>query len=263
MADSATNIVPDLVGMLWAIGLMAIAVGLSSWQGLGLSKTLAIATVRTLVQLLGVGLFLSIVFSTENPLIILAVIAGMATIAAVVARNRIDREMSRLFKWVLLAIFSSGLVTVTYVCVFVIQLEPWYNPQYLIPLSGIVLGNAMTAASIAGERLVSALRNSRTEIETHLSLGATPEQAASTYRKEAIKAGLIPTINAMMVVGLVTLPGMITGQILGGADPLIAALYQILIMFMLALATLIAALIATYGILQQFFNPAMQLVEPK
>jgi len=263
MADSATNIVPDLLGMLWAIGLMAISIGLSSWQGLGLSKTLAIATVRTLVQLLGVGLFLSIVFSTENPLIILAVIAGMATIAAVVARNRIDREMSRLFKWVLLAIFSSGLVTVTYVCVFVIQLDPWYSPQYLIPLSGIVLGNAMTAASIAGERLVSALRNSRTEIETHLSLGATPEQAASTYRKEAIKAGLIPTINAMMVVGLVTLPGMITGQILGGADPLIAALYQILIMFMLALATLIAALIATYGIMQQFFNPAMQLVDPR
>ena len=202
-------------------------------------------------------------FRSENPLIILAVIAGMATIAAVVARNRIDREMSRLFKWVLLAIFSSGLVTVTYVCVFVIQLDPWYSPQYLIPLSGIVLGNAMTAASIAGERLVSALRNSRTEIETHLSLGATPEQAASTYRKEAIKAGLIPTINAMMVVGLVTLPGMITGQILGGADPLIAALYQILIMFMLALATLIAALIATYGIMQQFFNPAMQLVDPR
>ena len=109
---------------------------------------------------------------------------------------------------------------------------------------------------------MSALRNSRTEIETHLSLGATPRQAASTYRIEAIKAGLIPTINAMMVVGLVTLPGMITGQILAGADPLIAALYQILIMFMLALATLIAALIATYGIMQQFFNPAMQLVNP-
>lgn len=263
MADAATNIVPDLAGMLWAIGLMAIAIGLSSWQGLGLSKTWAIATVRALVQLLGVGIFLSIVFSTASPLVILAVLVGMATIAAVVARNQIDREMSRLFKWVLLAIFSSGLVTVTYVCVFVIQPDPWYSPQYLIPLTGIVLGNAMTAASIAGERLVSALRNSRTEIETHLSLGATSKQAASTYRKEAIKAGLIPTISAMMVGGLVTLPGTLTGQILGGADPLIAALYQILIMFMLALATLIAALIATYGIMQQFFNPAMQLVDPK
>ena len=261
MSDT-TNVVPDLAGMLWAIGLMAIAIGLASWQELGLSKTLAIATVRTLVQLLGVGVFLSVIFSTESPLAILAVLVGMGTIAAVVARNRIDREMPRLLKWILLAIFSSGLVTVTYVCIFVIHLDPWYSPQYLIPLTGIVLGNAMTAASIAGERLASGLRNSRVEIETHLSLGATPAQAVANYRKEAIKAGLIPTINAMMVVGLVTLPGMITGQILGGADPLIAALYQILIMFMLALATLIAALVVTYGIVQQFFNPAMQLVEP-
>ncbi len=263
MADAATNIGPDLVGMLWAIGLMAIAIGLSSWQGLGLSKMLAIATVRTVIQLLGVGVFLSIVFSTENPLVILAVLIGMAMIAAVVARNQIDREMSRLFKWVLLAIFSSALVTVTYVCVFVIQLDPWYSPQYLVPLAAIVLGNAMTAASIAGERLASTLRHSRTEIETHLSLGATPEQAAATYRQEAIKAGLMPTINAMMVGGLVTLPGTLTGQILAGADPLIAALYQILIMFMLALATLMAALIATYGIMRQCFNPAMQLVDPR
>jgi putative ABC transport system permease protein len=83
-----------------------------------------------------------------------------------------------------------------------------------------------------------------------------------TYRQEAIKAGLIPTLNAMMVVGLVTLPGIITGQILAGADPLTAAVYQILIMFMLAIATLIAALIVTYGIMQQFFTPAMQLIEP-
>lgn len=263
MTGSATNIVPDLAGMLWAIGLMAIAIGLASWQGLGLSGTLAIATIRTLVQLLAVGFFLSVVFATDNWLIILAVLAVMATIAAAVARNRIDREMAKLFKWLLLAIFSSGLVTVSYVCIFVIRLDPWYSPQYLIPLTGIVLGNAMTAASIAGERLVSALRNSRTEIETYLSLGATPEQAVATYRKEAVKAGLIPTINAMMVVGLVTLPGTITGQILGGADPLIAALYQILIMFMLALATLIASLISTYGIREQFFNAAMQLVDPR
>ena len=263
MAESATNIVPDLAGMLGAIGLMVIAIGLCVWQGLGLSKTWAIALVRTLVQLLGVGVFLSVVFSIESPLVTLAVIVGMATIAAVVARNQIDREMSQLFKWVLLAISSSALVTVTYVCLFVIQPDPWYSPQYWIPLSAIVLANAITAASIAGSRLVSALRNSRTEIETHLSLGATPEQAASTYRKEAIKAGLMPTINAMMVGGLVTLPGTLTGQILGGVDPLIAALYQILIAFMLALATLIATLIVSYGIMQQFFNPAMQLVDPR
>jgi putative ABC transport system permease protein len=254
---------PTLIGMLWATGLMAAAIALASWQQLGLSKLLAIATLRTIVQLLGVGFFLAIVFATRNALIILAVLLGMTTIAAIVARNRIDRELPRLLKWVWLAIFLSALLTMSYVCLLVIHLDPWYDPRYLIPLTGIVLGNAMTAASIAGERLVSALRNNRSEIETHLSLGATPSQAVQAYRQEAIKAGLIPTINAMMVVGLVTLPGIITGQILAGADPLTAAIYQILIMFMLAIATLIATLIVTYGIRQQFFTPAMQLIEPR
>ena len=252
---------PTLIGMLWAIGLMAIAIGLASWQELGLSQTLAIATGRTLLQLIGVGLFLSIIFATDSPLAVLGVLLFMVTIAATVARSRIDRDLPKLLKWVWLAIFSAGLVTMSYVSLFVIRPDPWYDPRYLIPLTGIVLGNAMTAASIAGDRLVSALRNNRIEIETHLSLGATPTQATRTYRTAAIKAGLIPTLNAMMVVGLVTLPGTITGQLLGGADPLVAALYQILIMFMLALATLIASLVVTYGIQKQFFTAAMQLIE--
>ncbi|MEL6353528.1 MAG: iron export ABC transporter permease subunit FetB [Cyanobacteria bacterium J06627_28] len=253
---------PSLIGMLWAIGMMAIAMGLSSWQQLGLTKTLAIATIRTIAQLLGIGLILGFIFASQQPLAIIGIIIVMATIAAVVAKNRVDRDLPKLLKWVWLAIFTAGLVTVVYVNLLVIRLDPWYDPNYLIPLSGIALGNAMTAASIAGERLVKALRHNRIEIETHLSLGATPTQAIAAYRRAAIKAGLIPTINAMMVVGLVTLPGTITGQLLAGADPLVAAIYQILIMFMLALATLIASLVITYGIAKQFFTPAMQLIDP-
>ena len=248
--------------LLWALGLMAIAIGLARWQRLELSKMLAIATGRTLIQLLGAGALLNIIFAIGSPAAILALLVVMATIAAIVACNRIDRDLPRLLKWVWLAVSLSGLITIAYVWIFVIRLETWYEPQYLVPLTGIVLGNAMTAASIAGERLVSALRHSRTEIETHLSLGATPQQAIVSLRRDAIKAGLIPTINAMMVVGLVTLPGTITGQILAGADPFVAALYQILIMFMLALATLIASLVVTYGIARQFFTSAMQLTDP-
>ncbi|MGD1865158.1 MAG: iron export ABC transporter permease subunit FetB [Phormidesmis sp.] len=259
----ANLIEPSAIGMLWAVGLMVIAVGLASWQRLGLATTLAIATFRTITQLLFVGSVLTAIFASNQPLVVLALLVAMTTIAAVVARGRIDPELPKLLKWVWLAIFTSGLVIMIYVSLLVIQLDPWYDPRYLIPLTGIVLGNAMTAASIAGERLVTALRNNRIEIETHLSLGATPDQAIAAYRQAAIKAGLIPTINAMMVVGLVTLPGTITGQLLGGAAPLIAAVYQILIMFMLALATLIASLIVSYGIARQFFNSAMQLVEPK
>ena len=125
---------------------------------------------------------------------------------------------------------ASTTLTVIYTTGFIIRPEVWYEPRYVIPLTGIVLGNAMTSATIAGDRLVSNLKQNQIEIETHLSLGATPAQAIAAYRTAAIKAGLIPTINAMMVVGIVKLPGIITGQLLGGVDPFNAALYQMLIM---------------------------------
>ncbi|MBE9080443.1 iron export ABC transporter permease subunit FetB [Romeria aff. gracilis LEGE 07310] len=252
----------DLLRMAWALGLVAAALGLSSWQRLGLSGTIAIASARTVLQLAAVGFFFSIIFAWRNPFGVLAVLAVMLTIAALVARNRIDRSLPRLLPWLWGGILTSAALTMGYVSLFVIRPDPWYEPRYLIPLTGIVYGNAMNAAAIAGERLVSTLRNRRTEIETHLSLGATPSQAISAYRREAIKAGLIPTINQMMVVGLVTLPGIITGQLLGGAEPFTAALYQMLIMFMLAFTNLTTSALVTYGISRQFFNSALQLIDP-
>ena len=242
---------------------MALTIGLALWQQLGLTFTLLTATVRTLVQLLAMGLFLSVLFTLRNPGLVIAALLVMVTVAAFTARNRIDQNIPRLVLWLWGSILTSAALTVAYILTTAIRPELWYDPRYLIPLTGMVLGNAMNAAALSGERLVSALRHRRSEIETHLSLGATPQQATAVYRREAIKAGLIPTINAMMVVGLVTLPGMITGQILGGADPLNAALYQMLIMFMLAFATLTTAILVTHGIQRQFFNRAMQLVEPR
>ena len=144
----------------------------------------------------------------------------------------------------------------------IIRPDTWYEPRYAIPLTGIVLGNAMNAASIAGDRFVGSLKNHQIEIETHLSLGATPAQAVEKYRQEAVKAGLIPTVNAMMVVGIVTLPGIITGQLLSGADPLNAAMYQMLIMFMLAFSNLLTSVLVTTGLRRRFFNAAAQLIMP-
>lgn len=250
----------NLVQFSWALGLMAIAVGLSAWQRLGLEWSLVIATVRTVVQLLAVGYILEIVFALNQPGAVLAIIGVMAGIAAIVARNRISQKVPRLLPVVGASILVSTALTLAYVNLLVLQPTPWFNPQYLVPLAGILLGNAMNAAAIGGERLVSSLNNSQLEIETHLSLGATPSQATATYRKEAIKAGLIPTLNSMMVVGVVTLPGIITGQILSGVNPLDAAVYQILIMFILAIATLGTTLLLIQGIYRQFFNQAAQFI---
>lgn len=246
--------------LLWAGGLMAIAIGLSAWQQLDLTRSLAIATARTTLQLLAVGYLLAIVFSLQSPWAVLGVVLVMSAIAAIVARNRISKRFARLLPLVWGSIVISAILTLSYVTLLVLRPPIWYEPQYLVPLAGIVLGNAMNSSAIAGERLLSTLKNSRLEIETHLSLGATPQQAIATYRRAAIKAGLIPMLNAMMVVGVVTLPGIITGQLLSGVNPLMASLYQMLIMFMLAFANLLAALLLTWGLYRQCFNQAAQLI---
>jgi putative ABC transport system permease protein len=206
-----------------------------------------------------VGYLLALVFALRNPWAVLAIVLTMTIIATVVARNRISRKLPQLVPILGSSLVLSTGFTLAYVNLLVLRLEPWYEPQYLVPLAGIVLGNSMNAAALAGERFVSTLNNSQLDIETHLSLGATPRQATQLYRREAIKAGLIPTLNSMLVVGIVTLPGIITGQILSGVDPLNASLYQMLIMFMLAFTTLLTAVILINGIDRQYFNQAAQL----
>lgn len=246
--------------LVWSLGMMAIAIGLSTWQRLGLEWNLAVATGRTVIQLVMVGYILAVVFTFQNPWLVIGVIAVMLTIAAVVARNRISQKIPRLLPLVWGSIFASAALTLSYTTLLVIRPPTWYSPQYLVPLAGIVLGHAINGAAIAGERLASTLSNSRLEIETHLSLGATPEQAVAQYRREAITAGMIPTLNSMMVVGLVTLPGIITGQLLSGVDPLDAASYQMLIMFMLAFTTITTTVLVTQGLVRLFFNAASQLI---
>ena len=246
--------------IVWALGMMAIAIALSAWQRLGLEWNLAVATGRTVMQLLVVGYVLAAVFAIRNPWAVLVVLGVMLAIATIVARNRISKKVPHLLPLVGGSILISTVLTLAYTSLLVIRPQVWYEPQYVIPLAGIVLGNAMNGAAIVGERLVSTLNNSQLEIETHLSLGATPQQAIAQYRKDAIKAGLIPTVNTMMVVGIVTLPGIMTGQILAGADPLLAATYQMLVMFMLAFATLTTTLLVSWGICRQFFNQAAQLI---
>lgn len=247
------------IDLIWGLGLMAVAIGLSSWQRLGLEFSLAMATGRMVIQLLFVGYVLAFVFELKNGIAVLMVLMVMVMIATITTRNRISKKMPGLLPLVFGSILFCSAITLIYTNLFIIQPETWYEPQYLIPLGGIVLGNAMNGAAIAGERLVSSINSSRVEIETHLSLGATPQEAIAGYRKEAIRAGLIPTLNQMMVAGVVTLPGIITGQMLSGIDPLNAASYQILIMFMLAFTNLTITMLITEGLTGQFFNGEAQL----
>lgn len=251
----------DFVDLACAVGLMGAAIGLSAWERIGLELNLAIATGRTILQLAVLGYVLEFIFALDNPWAVLAILSVMLTISAIVARNRITQKIPQMLPLVWRSIFLSTALTMLYTNVLIIQPDRWFEPQYVIPLAGIVLGNAMNAAALAGERLVSTINASHLEIETHLSLGATPQQAIVQYRKDAVRAGLIPTINQMMIIGMVTLPGIITGQLLSGVNAREAASYQILIMFMIAFANLLTTVLVTRAISRQFFNSAAQLVK--
>jgi putative ABC transport system permease protein len=256
--DSLIKLDP-IADLALSLGIMAIAVALSIWQRLGLEGQLIFAAARSLLQLLVVGVIISAIFALNEPWAVLAILGVMITIAAIVARNRIDKKAKRLLPIVWGALFVSSALTLSYTIALIIQPPIWYSPQYLIPLAGMVLGNAMNGASLAGERLASLISQNRLEVETHLCLGATPKQAIATYRQEAIRISLIPTLNQMLVVGIVSLPGMFTGQVLAGVDPLDAASYQILILFAIALTNLITSVLVAEGVSRQFFNENAQL----
>lgn len=214
--------------------LMVVNLALSMALRLGLEQSLAIATVRMVTQLLLIGFVLEWLFAQDNPLTILAISLVMTSIAGISAVNRTRRRFVGLYWNSLLSVLvSSGLVT-GFALLGVLQVQPWYSPQYLIPMLGMVLGNTLNGISLSLDRFMESLINQRGEIETWLTLGATRWEAAHSQVREAVRVGMIPTINSMMVMGLVSLPGMMTGQILAGASPIDAVRYQIVIIFMIA-----------------------------
>ena len=141
----------------------------------------------------------------------------------------------------------------------IIQVQPWYDPQYFIPLLGMVLGNTLTGISLGLDRFMESLVNQRQKIETLLALGATRWEATHEEIKAAIRTGMIPMINSMMVMGIVSLPGMMTGQILAGANPLDAVRYQIIIIFAIASATALGTLGVVLLAWQSLLNSSHQL----
>ncbi len=250
----------DFFDLLWAWGIILLAVALSRWQNLGLEGQFLLASLRALFQLMFIGYLLEFIFALDNAIAVIIIILVMMTIASIVARSRISKKIAGLLQIVWGALFISASLVVSYSIILIIQPQQWYDPQYLIPLVGMILGNTLNGASLSGERLVSMIKNNRLEIETHLSLGATPKQAIFQYRQEAIKVGVIPILNSMMIVGMVSLPGMFTGQVLAGNNPLDAASYQILILFMIAFANVVTVWLITEGVYRSFFNPQQQLI---
>jgi putative ABC transport system permease protein len=146
-------------------------------------------------------------------------------------------------------------------CNAVIGLDPWYDPRYLIPLAGMIIGNSMTGAALAAERLAAEMYERRDEIEAALCLGATARSASREAVRSAYRAALIPSINAMAAMGLVFLPGMMTGQILSGTEPITAVKYQIAIMCVITGSVAVTSFLILLQGYRAYFTPAHQLRE--
>ena len=229
---------------------------------LGLEIRILISGLRMTVQLLLVGLVLKGLFASSSyPLVGL-----MSLIMLLVAGYEVRARQKRRLAGVNGYLVSTGSMlissfTVTFLALTVmVGVEPWYTPQYAIPLLGMLLGNTMNGVALASDRLTSEMYTQRALVEQRLLLGESWQEASGDIRRDCMRTGMIPIINSMAAAGVVSLPGMMTGQILGGSSPLDAVKYQILIMFLIATGTGFGVLAAIWWISRLLFDDRERLV---
>jgi putative ABC transport system permease protein len=229
----------DFIDLAIAASLVVLLALLSLRLRGGITQSLLIAATRTAVQLTLIGLVLKVLFAHAN----LGWVALMAMVMLLIAgREVMARQERRFTGWRGYAVgtfsmFLSSFAVTVFALVVILGEQPWYAPQYAIPLLGMLLGNTMNGIAIAMDRLTQTAWEQRRVIEARLILGERWDRAIADYRRQALRAGMIPIINAMAAAGVVSLPGMMTGQILAGAPPVEAVKYQILIMFLISAGT--------------------------
>jgi putative ABC transport system permease protein len=233
---------------------------------LDLERKLAWAAVRTVVQLLAIGYVLGWVFAFDCWYVVLALMALMTLIAGIAGSDRGERTYAGQRIDSIVSIWVSAWLVAAVGLFAVIRIRPWYEPQYAIPILGMILGNTLTGVSLGVERMMQELTARRDRVDSALALGATRWEAAQAPAREAVRAGMIPTLNQMAVVGVVSLPGMMTGQVLAGQSPLQAVRYQIVIMFLIAASSALGTVGAVLLAYRRVFSPehrflASRLVE--
>ncbi len=246
-------------GLAGAAALIAINGGLSLWLRLRLERRLLIASLRTVVQLLLLGYLLVPIFAWRNPFLIGATCLLMISLAAREAVRRVGRSYGGIGRNAFFALSLSATVTTLLAVTVLVGVEPWWEPRYLIPLLGMILGNSLTGISLGLDRCLAELDEGRDRVEAMLAFGATWWEAARPVAAEALRTGMIPILNTMSVVGIVTIPGMMTGQLLGGTPPDMAARYQILIIFLIAASTAAGGTLAILLTLRRLFDSEHRL----
>jgi putative ABC transport system permease protein len=213
------------------------------------------------VQLLLIGLVLKTLFAQVNLLWVAALSIFMLLIAGREVMARQQRRFGGLWGYGLgtLSMFVSSFTLTVYALIVIVGTDPWYTPQYAIPLLGMMLGNTMTGVSLALDKLTTSAWQQRNVIEARLILGQDWQTAIGDIIRDSVRIGMIPMINAMAAAGIVSLPGMMTGQILSGTEPMEAVKYQILIMFLITAGTGFSAILATWIGARRLFDNRQRL----
>jgi putative ABC transport system permease protein len=250
-----------LVRLAISAAFILVALLLSRRTRVGLEKDLAWGAIRAAVQLIAIGYALAFLFGHEEPGWVLLTVAIMLVVAAYTSAGRVEHGPGArtLFPLALIAIGCGGLVALVPMFAWIVPPTPWYEARYVVPVSGMMLSNAMNVVAQVFERLFASAHRESATIEQWLALGASPSQAMSSQIRSAVRAAMIPTINGLLTVGLVALPGMMTGQIVSGTSPEQAVRYQIVIMYQLVAVTAVSGILAAVFARRLLFTSREQL----
>lgn len=222
-------------------------------------KLIVISAIRMTLQLVLVGYVLIYIFKYPHPLLTLVIITIMLAFAVFNVYQRTKKSMHfSMKKMIALAMLSGVSVSLAYFILVVLNLDPWYEPRFFIPIGGMIIGKTMTGISLGVNNLLYGMKEQKEKVEAALMLGATPKEASKTIINQAFDAAMLPTINAMVGMGIVFLPGMMTGQIIAGASPLVAVKYQIAVMLGVAGTVSITVVIFLHLAYKTFFNDRKQ-----
>jgi putative ABC transport system permease protein len=252
---------PDLLGVVM---LVLLAVWLCLRYRVGIAVGLLIGLLRSFLQLLAVGYILVALFASLNrPLWVIAAVMVMVLTASMDGGRRAEHKIPGRYQVIIISILAPVVLVLTVAMLTsfrkVIQQGNWYEPRYLIPLAGMTIAQALNSVALAMNRVCAEILQQRPRIETALALGATSEQAVSGIIRQAVKAAMVPPINMMMVVGVVHIPGIMSGMILHGANPHQAVVCQLVVIYMIVGVCALSALMCAHLTSKLFFTASHQL----
>ena len=241
-----------------SVALLAIAAAISFWRDADLERDIGIALVRSFVQLTAIGFVIQAIFDADTLLLVGALLVVMVVFGAYTARARARTVPNALGPLLVALALAGGTTLGLIVALGIFPAEP----RYLVPVGGMVIGNAMTAAAVALNRLGDEMADSRARIEATLALGATSREAAAPIVRRSLRSGMITLVDSTKTTGLIFFPGTMVGMLLAGADPVDAVRLQLILLYVLLGSVAIAGLVATQLAFRNFFTPAEQLREP-